>query len=136
MSSTQNPMIHAQDVHKRFGALEVLKGVSLDIDKGEVVAVIGPSGSGKSTFLRCLNHLETINRGRIVIEGETLSGFVEASVRAQVHQRQLQDEFIKRGLASLEESKRTGVYYTVDETLGRLRAKLEQAKAKAKARGA
>ena len=72
MSSTQNPMIHAHDVHKRFGALEVLKGVSLDIDKGEVVAVIGPSGSGKSTFLRCLNHLETINRGRIVIEGETL----------------------------------------------------------------
>ena len=72
MSSTQNPMIHAQDVHKRFGALEVLKGVSLDIDKGEVVAVIGPSGSGKSTFLRCLNHLETINRGRIVIEGDTL----------------------------------------------------------------
>ena len=65
-------MIHAHDVHKRFGALEVLKGVSLDIDKGEVVAVIGPSGSGKSTFLRCLNHLETINRGRIVIEGETL----------------------------------------------------------------
>ena len=72
MSSTQNPMIHAHDVHKRFGALEVLKGVSLDIGKGEVVAVIGPSGSGKSTFLRCLNHLETINRGRIVIEGETL----------------------------------------------------------------
>ena len=67
-----NPMIHAHDVHKRFGALEVLKGVSLDIAKGEVVAVIGPSGSGKSTFLRCLNHLETINRGRIVIEGETL----------------------------------------------------------------
>ena len=72
----------------------------------------------------------------VLKDGETLSGFVEASVRAQVHQRQLQDEFIKRGLASLEESKRTGVYYTVDETLGRLRAKLEQAKAKAKARGA
>ena len=72
MSNATNPMIHAHDVHKRFGALEVLKGVSLDIAKGEVVAVIGPSGSGKSTFLRCLNHLETINRGRIVIEGETL----------------------------------------------------------------
>ena len=65
-------MIHAHDVHKHFGSLEVLKGVSLDIGKGEVVAVIGPSGSGKSTFLRCLNHLETINRGRIDIEGETL----------------------------------------------------------------
>ena len=65
-------MIHAHDVHKHFGSLEVLKGVSLDIGKGEVLAVIGPSGSGKSTFLRCLNHLETINRGRIDIEGETL----------------------------------------------------------------
>ena len=73
MQSTMNKsMIHAHDVHKRFGALEVLKGVSLEIAKGEVVAVIGPSGSGKSTFLRCLNHLETINRGRIDIEGETL----------------------------------------------------------------
>ena len=69
---TNDPMIHAHDIHKRFGALEVLKGVSLDIAKGEVVAVIGPSGSGKSTFLRCLNHLETIDRGRVVIEGETL----------------------------------------------------------------
>ncbi len=66
------PMLCAEDIHKRFGALEVLKGVSLEINKGEVVAVIGPSGSGKSTFLRCLNHLETIQRGRIEIEGETL----------------------------------------------------------------
>jgi polar amino acid transport system ATP-binding protein len=72
MNDIAGPMVHAQDVHKRFGSLEVLKGVSLDIEKGEVVAVIGPSGSGKSTFLRCLNHLETINRGRIEIEGETL----------------------------------------------------------------
>jgi len=72
MGNMNSPMVHALDVHKRFGSLEVLKGVSLDIGKGEVVAVIGPSGSGKSTFLRCLNHLETINRGRIDIEGETL----------------------------------------------------------------
>lgn len=73
MRSTMNkPMLIAEDVRKRFGALEVLKGVSLEIGKGEVVAVIGPSGSGKSTFLRCLNHLETIDRGRIEIEGETL----------------------------------------------------------------
>ena len=72
MNDITGPMVHAQNVHKRFGSLEVLKGVSLDIEKGEVVAVIGPSGSGKSTFLRCLNHLETINRGHIEIEGETL----------------------------------------------------------------
>ena len=71
-SMMNKPMVHAVGVHKRFGALEVLKGVSLDISKGEVVAVIGPSGSGKSTFLRCLNHLETINRGHIEIDGENL----------------------------------------------------------------
>jgi polar amino acid transport system ATP-binding protein len=65
-------MIDARGVHKRFPAVEVLRGVSLAVDKGEVVAVIGPSGSGKSTFLRCLNHLETISRGSIDIEGETL----------------------------------------------------------------
>jgi len=65
-------MVSAEGVHKRFGALHVLKGVSLAIGRGEVVAVIGPSGSGKSTFLRCLNHLETVDQGRIAIEGETL----------------------------------------------------------------
>jgi len=65
-------MIRAVDVHKRFGPVEVLKGVSLDVDRGEVIAVIGPSGSGKSTFLRCLIHLETIHRGSITIEGEAL----------------------------------------------------------------
>ncbi|WP_119964438.1 amino acid ABC transporter ATP-binding protein [Simplicispira lacusdiani] len=66
-------MIEARDVRKRFGPNEVLRGVSLQVRKGEVVAVIGPSGSGKSTFLRCLNHLETIDSGHIAIEGETLA---------------------------------------------------------------
>ncbi|ATE61130.1 amino acid ABC transporter ATP-binding protein [Thauera sinica] len=65
-------MIRAEGIRKRFGAHEVLKGVSLAMAKGEVIAVIGPSGSGKSTFLRCLNHLETIDAGRIDIEGDTL----------------------------------------------------------------
>ena len=65
-------MVRAVDVHKHFGQLEVLKGVSLDVGKGEVIAVIGPSGSGKSTFLRCLIHLETVHRGTIEIEGEAL----------------------------------------------------------------
>ena len=67
-----DPMIRAVDVHKHFGPVEVLKGVSLEVGKGEVIAVIGPSGSGKSTFLRCLIHLETIHRGTIEIEGEKL----------------------------------------------------------------
>jgi len=66
------PMICAKDIHKRFGALEVLQGVSVEVGQGDVVAVIGPSGSGKSTLLRCIAHLETIERGRIEIEGEVM----------------------------------------------------------------
>ncbi len=67
------PMIEAVGLHKQFGALQVLRGVDLTVQRGEVVAILGPSGSGKSTLLRCLNHLETIDRGRIEIAGETLA---------------------------------------------------------------
>ena len=86
-----DPMIRAVDVHKRFGPVEVLKGVSLDVGKGEVIAVIGPSGSGKSTFLRCLIHLETVHRGTIQIEGETL-----VSTDADGHCRYVPDPEIRR----------------------------------------
>jgi polar amino acid transport system ATP-binding protein len=68
MSDT--PMVLAEAVHKRFGRLEVLKGVSLRVMPGEVTCVIGPSGSGKSTFLRCVNHLEKIEAGRLWVDGE------------------------------------------------------------------
>ena len=62
-------MVRAEQVHKRFGRLEVLKGVSLEVPPGEVVCLIGPSGSGKSTFLRCINHLEKIDAGRLWVDG-------------------------------------------------------------------
>ncbi|WP_112873607.1 amino acid ABC transporter ATP-binding protein [Paracoccus endophyticus] len=62
-------MIQVQDIHKSFGTLNVIKGVSFEVNKGEVVCIIGPSGSGKSTILRCINGLETYQRGAILIEG-------------------------------------------------------------------
>jgi ABC-type histidine transport system ATPase subunit len=66
------PAIRVVDVHKRFGSLEVLKGVSFDVHRGNVVSMIGASGSGKSTLLRCINHLETPTAGDIFIDGESL----------------------------------------------------------------
>jgi polar amino acid transport system ATP-binding protein len=62
-------MVKAEGVHKSFGRLEVLKGVSLEVQPGEVVCMIGASGSGKSTFLRCINHLERIDSGRLWVDG-------------------------------------------------------------------
>jgi polar amino acid transport system ATP-binding protein len=62
-------MVKAEGVHKRFGRLEVLKGVSLEVQPGEVVCMIGPSGSGKTTFIRCINHLERIDAGRLWVDG-------------------------------------------------------------------
>ncbi|GAB1646100.1 amino acid ABC transporter ATP-binding protein [Krasilnikovia sp. MM14-A1259] len=69
-------MVRADNVHKSFGSVEVLKGVDLVVKPGEVCCVLGPSGSGKSTFLRCINHLEKINGGRIFVDGE-LVGYRE-----------------------------------------------------------
>jgi len=64
------PMVLAEGVHKRFGRNEVLKGISLEVAPREVMCLLGPSGSGKSTFLRCINHLEKINSGRLSVDGE------------------------------------------------------------------
>jgi polar amino acid transport system ATP-binding protein len=64
------PMVKAESVRKRFGRLEVLKGISLEVAPSEVTCLLGPSGSGKSTFLRCINHLEEINAGRLWVDGE------------------------------------------------------------------
>jgi polar amino acid transport system ATP-binding protein len=67
---TEIPMVKAEGVHKRFARLEVLRGIDLEVQRGQVVVVIGPSGSGKSTFLRCINHLEKINAGRLYVDGD------------------------------------------------------------------
>ncbi len=70
MSRLNEVMVKAEAVHKRFGRLEVLKGIDLEVKRREVMCLLGPSGSGKSTFLRCINHLEKINSGRLSVDGE------------------------------------------------------------------
>jgi polar amino acid transport system ATP-binding protein len=69
-SAAGQAMVRAEGVHKSFGHIEVLKGIDLEVRTGEVFCLIGPSGSGKSTFLRCINHLEKINAGRLYVDGQ------------------------------------------------------------------
>jgi polar amino acid transport system ATP-binding protein len=71
-SAADMPLMVAANVRKRFGVIEVLKGISMAVGKGEVMCIIGPSGSGKSTFLRCINQLETIDEGAVWVDGELI----------------------------------------------------------------
>jgi polar amino acid transport system ATP-binding protein len=90
------PMVKAERVHKRFGRLEVLKGISLEVAPGEVICLLGPSGSGKTTFLRCINHLERINRGRLWVDGE-LVGYRQQG--GKLHE--LRESEVARGRAEI-----------------------------------
>jgi polar amino acid transport system ATP-binding protein len=81
------PMVKAEGVHKRFGQLEVLKGISLEVKRGEVMCMLGPSGSGKSTFLRCINHLEKINAGRLSVDGELVGYREDGGKLHELHER-------------------------------------------------
>lgn len=78
-------LLKAEKIHKNYGSLEVLKGVSLEVSKGESVALIGQSGSGKSTFLRCLTQLERIDGGEITIDGMTMCSSLSGHVRYAGH---------------------------------------------------
>jgi polar amino acid transport system ATP-binding protein len=82
------PMVKAESVCKSFGALNVLKGITLEVPKGEVLCMVGPSGSGKSTFLRCINHLEQVNAGRLYVDGD-LIGYRERG--AKLHEMSPRD---------------------------------------------
>ena len=73
-AQADGPVLQLEDVHKRFGRLEVLRGVNLEVQRGQVVCVLGPSGSGKSTLLRCINLLEPPESGRILLEGVDITG--------------------------------------------------------------
>jgi polar amino acid transport system ATP-binding protein len=71
-TAVQEPLVHAVNVSKSFHKVEVLKGIDLDVERGQVVCLLGPSGSGKTTFLRCINQLESINGGRIWVDGDLM----------------------------------------------------------------
>ncbi len=73
MEKSKQPMIHVEKLKKTFDKLEVLKSISIDVEEGEVVVLLGPSGSGKSTFLRCLNQLETATDGLVVVDGNVIT---------------------------------------------------------------
>jgi len=87
------PMVKSEGVHKRFGGLEVLKGIDLEVQRGEVFCLVGPSGSGKSTFLRCINHLEKVDGGRLSVDGE-LVGYRE--LNGKLHELRDRDAAKKR----------------------------------------
>ena len=92
-TQAQTPMVRAEQVHKSFGPVEVLKGIDLEVKAREVFCIVGPSGSGKSTFLRCINHLEKINAGRLSVDGE-LVGYREKN--GKLHELKDREVALKR----------------------------------------
>jgi polar amino acid transport system ATP-binding protein len=82
-------MVKAEAVHKRFGRLEVLKGINLEVQRGDVMCLLGPSGSGKSTLLRCINHLEKINSGRLTVDGELVGYREQGEKLHELHEREV-----------------------------------------------
>ncbi len=89
MSEHREPLVSIRSVRKVFGNHEVLSSVSLDVMPGEVTILLGPSGSGKSTLLRCVNHLETIDGGRISVDGELIGYREKGSKIYEMHPRQI-----------------------------------------------
>ncbi len=81
------PLLHASNIHKRFGETEVLKGIDMDVEQGEVVALIGASGSGKTTFLRCVNLLEEFQEGEIDVDGEPIGYRMVGKRRRRLSER-------------------------------------------------
>jgi arginine/lysine/histidine/glutamine transport system ATP-binding protein len=90
-TSTSEPVLRCRDLHKSYGDLQVLRGVSATVHPGDVVSIIGPSGCGKSTFLRCLNRLESFQQGHLQVMGEDVSG-------SALHWRQLRQLRIRVGM--------------------------------------
>ena len=92
------PMVDAVEIHKSYGRVEVLRGITLQVLPQEVMCLVGPSGSGKSTFLRCINHLEKINAGRLSVDG-ALVGYQERGSRLhELHEREVATQRTQIGM--------------------------------------
>lgn len=91
-------MIRMSNIHKHFGSLQVLNGVSLEVDKGEIISIIGPSGSGKSTLLRCMNQLEKIDQGVVEIEGVVVEAVGDKEKTITAAQQEIKASFRKMGM--------------------------------------
>ncbi|MGW0117832.1 amino acid ABC transporter ATP-binding protein [Streptomyces sp. NPDC003327] len=85
------PMVRAEGVRKHFGRLEVLKGIDLTVERGQVCCLLGPSGSGKSTFLRCINHLEKVDGGRLTVDGELVGYRQQGTKLHELREREVAD---------------------------------------------
>lgn len=85
------PMMHAENVRKRYGHLEVLKGIDLSVERGQVCCLLGPSGSGKSTFLRCINHLEKVDGGKLTVDGEPVGYRRQGDTLRELREREVAD---------------------------------------------
>jgi polar amino acid transport system ATP-binding protein len=92
------PIVKVEGIHKSFGSLEVLKGISLSVDQGEVFVLIGPSGSGKSTLLRTINHLEKIDAGRIWVDGDLVGYRQEGQKLHELRDSEIVDSRAKIGM--------------------------------------
>jgi polar amino acid transport system ATP-binding protein len=92
------PLVRAVNVHKRYGAREVLKGVNLDVLPGEVVCILGPSGGGKTTFLRCINHLERIDRGQIWVDGKPIGYRLQGGALHELRDREIAHQRVGIGM--------------------------------------
>ncbi|TSB32687.1 amino acid ABC transporter ATP-binding protein [Streptomyces sp. NBC_01525] len=82
-------MVHAEGVRKHFGRLDVLKGIDLTVERGQVCCLLGPSGSGKSTFLRCINHLEKVDAGRLTVDGDLVGYRQQGSKLHELREREV-----------------------------------------------
>ena len=91
-------MIRMSNIHKHFGRLHVLKGVSLEVNKGEIISIIGPSGSGKSTLLRCMNQLEKIDQGIVEIEGIVVEAAGDVGVKIAAAPQEVRATYRKMGM--------------------------------------